>query len=155
MERLMSNDFTFKHDFRRIQWLPTLGLNELRAMCSGIVIYLIISIAGGQWTAWPIMLALPFGYLIFILPGFFLCQALARRGVDVAGWIGLILCLEVVAGDPVVFVLRKAFPRLVPVEKFGLLNFAVIIFVLRSEAEAVQASTETRGAEAKLGLLRR
>ncbi len=50
-------------------------------------------------------------------------------GKAFAGFITLALALGIVVGDPLVYILHKQRPDLVPVEKFRLLNFASILLV--------------------------
>ncbi|BBO83093.1 hypothetical protein DSCO28_36590 [Desulfosarcina ovata subsp. sediminis] len=127
------NDFYFKRDFKRIKWKETLWLNFIRAFFAGIV-YVIICIFAGEGNtfadAFKIILIFPFSYLFVILPMGLFMNFLSGIGVPFVGLVGIIFSLIVVLGDPIVFAIHKLKPTLVPVKKFRIINFRLIIFIL-------------------------
>lgn len=126
------SDFSFRRDFKRIQWVETLWLNCLRAAAAGIVWCIVFSILQPQdirhWLILPI--ALPLGYPVILLPIGLLAAFLSQRGLPWLGIVTLLFTLEVFPGDPLVFILHKVYPRLVPVQRFGFVNFRLVLFVL-------------------------
>ena len=103
----------------------TIIVNLLRSFFAG-VIWLSVAVAGGQAndsTVFLFPLAAPVLLLVFYL----LSQIL--RIVKLGG-LGSLLCMFMaVPGDPFVYILKQIRPGLVPVQKFGFINFAPMIYV--------------------------
>jgi len=135
-------DFSLRRDFRKIRWKETLLLNFVRSVFAGVawmVILFIMSVQmGGRapdlapWQA----LIFPLSYLTFFLPLGLVCMFLGEIGVPLIGLMTFVTASCVAVGDPLVFVLHKMIPGLVPVKNFGLLNFRLIIFVVADATEA-------------------
>lgn len=132
--------FSFREDFRKVQWARTFGLNLLRAVSAGIVWAIIRLFMGGEgagaglppWYMMPVYL--PAVYFTF-LPFFFVTAKiittfLGKSGEAVVGLLTLFFGLVVAVGDPLVYLLFKVRPRLVPTQSFSFVNLCIILFVL-------------------------
>ena len=134
------SDFSFWRDFKRIDWGASLWLNLMRATASGIVLCIVLFLiptGPGRAQSWqmPIcMLMMPLAYLLFLAPVGLLAAGLARRGLRWLVLVTFFCVLDILPGDPVVFILHKVCPRLVPVRQFGLFNFALVLWVIRDAA---------------------
>ncbi len=124
--------FSFRRDFKRVDWTGTFRVNFARAICSGIVwqipglIFLgfqDLSARISYFFIWPVM------YLtsLFVI---LLFSWIPFSAVILLPWV-LVNCI----GDPIVYILVKRFPNFFRVEKFGFLNFTVFIFVVRRPAD--------------------
>jgi formylglycine-generating enzyme required for sulfatase activity/predicted RNA-binding Zn-ribbon protein involved in translation (DUF1610 family) len=130
------SDFSFRRDFRRIQWGLTLQVNCLRAAAAGIVwciVLLLMFHSSGQpgWWKGPLsMLALPFVYPVFLLPIGMLFELLREKQLPrFIWWMYYGLIVMIMAGDPLVFVAQKLYPPLVPVRRFSVVNFTMAFWV--------------------------
>ncbi len=127
----MSNvDFSFKRDFNQIKWKETLWLNFLRALFAGPIWTIVMLSTGEPFSVAGTYLMFPLLYFVGALPIGLIGSFLSGLGVPFAGWFTILCSLLVVVGDPFVFVIHKVKPNLVPVEKFSIFNFKLIIFVL-------------------------
>lgn len=131
-------DFSWTRDFRHIKWKETLWLNFLRALFAGPVWTVLMLLTGGMRPAQAaVYLLFPLLYFVGFLPLGLIAALLSSLRVPCA-WLFVILCsLAVVVGDPFVFILYKVKPNIIPVHKFGILNFVLIIFVLDETAASV------------------
>ncbi|MCX6178622.1 MAG: hypothetical protein NT163_04520, partial [Chlorobiales bacterium] len=128
----MSEDFKFIRDFKKIDWKATLQVNALRAEVAGVLWMIITMFMGGGWNSliyifWPII------YFIYGLPIGLAISWLSGIGVPFVGWLGAIISATVVIGDPITSLLHKKWPDLIPVKKYDLLNWVLIIFVLENQ----------------------
>ena len=133
--------FSFRRDFKKVQWGRTLWLNLLRAFAAGVVWAIVMLIASFSnppsadappWYALPFIL--PIGYL-FVLPMFLITAKIFVAFTGDIGELGVGLAtilfgLALAVGDPLVFTLHRLKPALVPTEKFNFLNFALVLYVL-------------------------
>lgn len=133
--------FSFRRDFEKVQWRRTLWLNLLRAFCAGIVWGIVMLIASFSnpssagappWYALPFLL--PIGYL-FLLPIYLISAKIVTTfiggiGELAVGLTTMFLGLALAVGDPLVFILHRTNPAMVPTEKFKLLNFSLVLYVL-------------------------
>lgn len=124
-------DFSFKRDFKNIDWGSTLQVNLIRAAFAGLIWFIIRLFTGDSFSSSLIMLLFPVAYLIFLLPIGLVAGWLSSIGIPFIGLITVIISIFIVVGDPPTFILHKVNPRLVPVEQYGFLNFRIIIFVLK------------------------
>jgi len=132
--------FSFADDIKKVQWGRTICLNMMRALAAGIVWGIVLLVTGNgsggadapQWFMLPIML--PLGYLfivpMFLIIGKIMTAILGQLGEIGVGMMTLLMGLGLAVGDPLVYLLYKLKPALVPTEKFNILNFALILFVL-------------------------
>ena len=134
---------------RRARWGSTLWLNLLRAFAAGIVWglgILVVNLTTGEPSATPwytVPFVAPFTYLlfvpIFLLTGKIFTTFVGGIGELAVGFFSFVLSLMIAVGDPLVFLLHRQAPHLVPVDRFGFMNFKLVLFVLDTEpAEAVQ-----------------
>jgi len=133
--------FSFRKDFKKVQWGLTLWLNLLRAFAAGLVITIIVLLSGGNTGPnGPPLLAIPFivpiGYLI-ALPAYILLTkfvaAILGGGFVFELALFCIVAMPILvlaAGDPLVFTLYKLKPALVPTERFNFMNFTLCLWVL-------------------------
>lgn len=131
-------------DFKTVQWKPTAQLHLIRSVSAGLVwaVVLLLTVGnandGPPWWAMPFMLPV----LYFVGTPFYLVIAKAAAafgdmGKAFAGFIILALAVGIVVGDPLVYLLAKQRPDLVPVERFGFVNFVAVMFVTPPPAPIV------------------
>lgn len=137
-------------DFKSIQWGPTLQVNLLRAAAAGVV-WGVVSLLGflasvfdtRPGVEWPLLampalypIMMPFAYLIFLLPIGLVGGAVASFpnivGLVAAGVV-LMVALIVTVGDPLVWALHRARPRLVPIDRYPFVGFCLVLYVLRPQ----------------------
>jgi len=122
-------DFSFRRDFKRIRWRETLSLNMMRAAGAGsvwcVVFYAIFGsmpdISLPRWFPLLYPFVLPMVYLLFVFPIGLVADYLLDPGHDWPLWVNVIVLVWVLSfiwGDPLVFLLHKACPRAVPVDRF-------------------------------------
>jgi len=117
----------------------TIIVNLLRSFFAGVV-WMIVSMASGSGADSSVFF-FPIAAPVLLLVFYLLSQIL--RIVKLGG-VGSLLCiLMAVPGDPFVFILKQISPALVPVEKFGFLNFAPMFYVYDTVPAAKQAMGET------------
>jgi len=123
-------EFSFRRDLKSVVWGPTLLLNFFRSLAAGIA-WFIFSILINSTS--PSLLLFPIVYFIILLPTGLIAGKLSEAGVPFAGLFSMFISLLVIVGDPLVYILHKIKPELVPIEKFGFFNLRLIIFVLKNE----------------------
>jgi hypothetical protein len=132
-------------NLRDTHWIGTLHLNAVRVLSATatlILLYLIgrvTGIAGGPgWANVSILnvLTLPLALLIVGLSAIFLFRLAGSLGVpfmdSVAGLMALVMIVFIAVGDPLIWLVRKYYPAIVPVDQFGLLNPRAVIMVQRA-----------------------
>ena len=131
------NIFSFREDSRKVQWGSTLWLNFFRAFCAGTVWGVITLITNNPPMAGEFpWYSLPFVFPLALFFGFPMYTLVAKGFDAIMGgklaenFMTLLFSLGIIVGDPIVFVLHRIMPRLIPVEKFNFFNFIVFIFVL-------------------------
>jgi len=77
----------------------------------------------------PILLLHPIGYFPIILPIGLIAFFLTKANVPFAGLFAIFISLTIAIGDPLVYLVHKIKPELVPVEKYGFFNLQIIIYV--------------------------
>jgi hypothetical protein len=127
-------DFSFRRDFRRIDWPATLRLNLLRAVFAGLFWALLQLIAGqaSALVALVMVAAFPIGYAGFMLPFGLVAAWLASVGVPFAAWITGVFAVIVAVGDPLVWVLHRSRPSWVPADRPAFMSLRLVIFVMRA-----------------------
>jgi len=80
------------------------------------------------------LIAAPFGWLIVGLPAWLICQKLPAKakGIVALGFVLPFLLIGLV-GDPIIFIVSKVKPALIPVEKPGFMSFSAVLFVLKPQ----------------------
>ena len=132
-----------------IQWGATFKLNIIRAFIAGVVWTIIFYALGmekppGMPGLWLYIIIWPLGYLLFFLPLGLIAGFLNRIGIPFVGLLTFIPALMVIPADPIMFILHKATPNLVPVESYRFIDPAVSIRVYESgmPAEEVMVSKD-------------
>jgi hypothetical protein len=123
-------DFLWRRDFTHIRWKDTLWLNFLRALFAGPVWTAVMVLTGEPLAVAVVYLLFPLLYFGGGLPLGLTTALLSSLGVPYVGLFTILCSLLVVVGDPFVFILYKVKPNIIPVQKFSVLNFVLIIFVL-------------------------
>lgn len=141
--------FSFRKDFKKVQWGRTLWLNLLRAFAAGLVVAFIGLIFGGNTGPnGPPLLAIPFiaplGYLMALPAYILLTKIVAALGggfiFELALFCTVAMPIILLAvGDPLVFTLHRLKPELVPTEKFNFMNFTLCLWVLDPQKLAQDA----------------
>ncbi len=118
----------------KIQWRATLQLNVMRALLGGLLVTIVALVTGstsnesmGTIVAIPLVWAAL--YLVVLLPIALAAGQLGSMGVPFVGLFTIPALVFVVPGDPLVFLLHKIKPNLVPVQEIGFLNFSYVINV--------------------------
>lgn len=128
--------FSWKRDLNIVDWRATILHNLLRAACAGIVVSIIMLFfvpEVGVGSALLYVLIWPIGYLIFMLPMGLVAGFLSRVGVPFVGLLSIAFSLAIAIGDPLVWMLKRTKPEIVPVDKPGFFEFSVIVFVIDEE----------------------
>ncbi|NUM45469.1 MAG: hypothetical protein HUU38_12260 [Anaerolineales bacterium] len=120
--------FSLTKDFKHIQWGSTLWLALLRSL-SSTVMWFFIALALQDDAAFS-MLAFPVIYFAILLPAGLIASVLNDWGVPFVWFILLMASISIIVGDPLLWVINKIKPGIVPVEEYGFINFKLIIFVL-------------------------
>ena len=124
------SDFSIRRDWKQINWKATFQFNVFRSVCS-VPMWALLIILSGQKLSWVVLL-FPVFYFGFWLPFGLLCSWLARIGVPFIGLLSVISSLVIVVGDPIVWIISKIKPELVPIEKPKFLDFHLIVFALHN-----------------------
>ena len=137
MGTLILRDLSFSRDFRSIKWGATLQYNLLRAFCAGVIITCCMLFSSqfehNRVSALIYLLLWPLGYLIFFIPLVLLLSFLSSS-VPFAGLLALLFAILLVSiGDPVVCVLKRLFPKLVPAERPPLFSTNLLNFILEAD----------------------
>ncbi|MCX6857772.1 MAG: hypothetical protein NTV80_23045 [Verrucomicrobia bacterium] len=127
-------DFSFRLHWRAILWGATLRLHFTRYFAGG----LIFGIAGSVANHHPDLIGAgivtsPFVALYALalaIVGKITSIFLDDLAKVIVGLLSFFLLPFMICGDPLLWLLRRQFPRLVPVEKFSFINFKAVIFAL-------------------------
>jgi len=137
------NTFSWKRDFKNVNWQATLKYNAFRAAGAGIVWCIFELMSGAGLHALPMIVAFPIGYFIFLLPIGLITAWLSGIGVPWVGLVNFLFALMLVVGDPLVFILKKVKPALVPIDRPGFVNFKLVIFIINEPTAETVGQTET------------
>lgn len=125
------NDFQISRDFSLIRWPVTFGFNALRASCAGIVLATLSVFMEIGYSAIE-LLVFVFGYpllaLIVIIPASLIFSWLAF--IPFIGLLSMLLSFFIAIGDPLLWVLHKIFPGLIPIDFPPLFSLKPLIYVL-------------------------
>ncbi len=124
-------------EFKSVDWKATLLLHLVRSGSAGVLWATVALLAGaagsGVWWAMPVLM--PVMYFIGMPMYLFIAKIVASMlggdgfGPAIVGLMALAFALGIVVGDPIVYVLHKKWPELVPVEHFAFFNLVVVLFV--------------------------
>lgn len=149
-DSVILRDFSFTRDFRRIRWLATIWFNVLRAICAGSVVTLLFFLMlffvrnnpelknndGTLSTMMAFMpLFWPIGSYIGLFPFTLLFRGIAAVFPDGFGFFILIpvfffTAFAVSIGDPLVCILKKFFPKIVPMDDPPLFSTHFVFWLL-------------------------
>jgi hypothetical protein len=134
-----SGNFLRQRDLRVVQWGATAQLNILRALIAGLVWTVLLLAAtawepaglGALWWVIPLLtIALLLGLVLLFLPTAWLMSFVPWNvGPVVVNAVNLVAGLAVLVGDPLVFMLCRRWPALVPAGEFRPFNWALVVFV--------------------------
>jgi hypothetical protein len=135
------NTFSWKRDFKNINWPETLKYCLIRAFWAGVA-WALLGVAAGAGNlsgqtlhAATIPLGFVILYFVLLLPIGLAAGWLSSMRVPFAGFISLIFSLMVAVGDPLVFIVFKLKrSKGLPVENPGFINFKIIIFIINERA---------------------
>ena len=142
MSNVITRPFSLTRDFRSIMWGATFQYNVLRAACAGLVVAIIMTVVAikappGQGPPIPIIMLLPIFWPIAFFLVFFpasLVIAWFSELIPAAAFVAVCYALMFVAiGDPIVCILRRYFPRLVPVERPAFFSVRPIYWILKPD----------------------
>lgn len=136
----MSAEFSLKRDFRFIAWGRTIQFNIVRSVIASVIWAIVLAAGEGRTDSLTIAAALPIGYLGILMPIGVVAGWLASLGVPFVGWYSIIFALVVIVADPVIFVLHRWLPRLLPIKDPGFLNLKLIIFLVDEEKRRNQTA---------------
>jgi hypothetical protein len=130
---IILREFSFTRDFRKIDWGPTIWYNLLRAGCAGLMLGILMFIfpqgTHDRFTAIAAPLVWPILYLVVFLPMGVAFSVL--RNLPFVGLLAPFFAFMAVAiGDPILCVLHKIIPRIVPVESTPIFSLNLIFWVL-------------------------
>ena len=127
----MGQSFDYSQDSARVSWRQTIIFNMIRMLLGGTIIALVSVIATREVGALALISA-PLSWLVVGLPAWIICQKLppTPKGI-VALFFVLPYLLIGMAGDPLLFVLAKVKPSLIPVEQPSFMSFSAVLFVLK------------------------
>lgn len=131
-------DFNFKRDFKFVQWKETVKVNVIRAVVAGPVWFVLSLIMGNSLKqALILIIATPIAYLACLMPIGIFCGYLSSKGVSWVGFITLIGAIAIVVADPIVYAIHRSKPELIPVKKYGIFNFVLLIYVIDEERQGL------------------
>ncbi len=114
----------------------TLWVNVLRGAAAGVVWMVVFLVRGSpdmsRAMAFMFPIGLPIGMITImpIISGFF--RMLTSMGVPFMGLGNIVIALLVVPGDPIIYILHKVKPELVPVQEYNFLTWNPFIIVTKS-----------------------
>lgn len=122
----------FSINWNRVMWKETLWLNFLRAICVTPVVLIFTALSNGEMITailWPLnyFLMVPILLFLFRPVAFWILGPLANLL-----WIPICL-IFICGGDPIVFLISKIKPQLVPIQGFKFINLELFIFVEKPE----------------------
>ncbi|HEU4990761.1 MAG TPA: hypothetical protein VFT41_13330 [Gemmatimonadaceae bacterium] len=133
--------FSWRRDFGRVRWSTTAWVNLLRGVAAGVVwglVWLVVTRGrgGGRggltwWSLPAVAVAAYAGFTMVFLPA---ARAIAVRKGDRGSRLvrrAAFLCgLPIAVGDPLVYALRRKWPRAVAETPMRPFNATLVLFVL-------------------------
>jgi len=118
----------------KILWKETIWLNFLRPACALPLLIFVLSNSNSNSELDPLFLAIyPIIYLPMVVPllMFFkvICEATGKQLAPLL--IIPINILFISGGDPLLFLLSKLIPSLVPIKDYPIFSFDAVIFVIK------------------------
>jgi hypothetical protein len=127
--------FSFRRDWRAVDWGDTLKLHLTRCVAAAVIWSIVSLFAGSSISPGTVLIGLPVFYA-FMVPVYLVVTKIITgfMGEDIGGLVmgvmTLIFIIGIAVGDPLLYALRRRWPHLTPVERFGFVNFTVFMFVL-------------------------
>ncbi|MCS5699338.1 hypothetical protein NZK32_09835 [Cyanobium sp. FGCU-52] len=120
-------------DFDKILWKQTLWINFLRPLCALPALIAFSSLTGNSSGTPLFFVSYPLLYLFLFVPILLLIKIIAQAaGGPLAGLLTVPLALIMITGgDPIVFIISKVKPDLVPIQNYPILSFDLAMFVLK------------------------
>ncbi len=123
-------------------WIETFYLNGVRVLSATITLVVLFLIgrltgvlSGSQWSNMPFVniLLMPAALLVIGLGVILAFRVAGSMGVPMmegpAGLMSLIMIVFIAVGDPLIWIVRKYYPRIVPVRSFNIINPRAVILV--------------------------
>lgn len=122
-------------------WFTTLHLNIARAVSATVTLvflYLIGCLIGAFSVAEILgVFVIPLGLLCVGVAAILVFRAAGAVGVPfmkpIEGLLALMMIVFIAIGDPLLWLLRRWYPNIVPVHRFRILNFRAVILVQEDE----------------------
>jgi len=124
------------------RWIETLHLNGVRVLSAAItlvVLYLVGRLtgilSGPQWAnaSFINILFMPAALLSIGLAVILVFRLAGSMGVPMmegpAGLMSLVMIVFIAVGDPLIWIVRKYYPGIVPVQRFNIINPRAVILV--------------------------
>lgn len=128
-------------NFDRILWKETLWVNLLRAFCA-LPILIIFSVSQSVGLSTSFFIFYPFLYILLAAPLLILLkQLIIAIAGEMAGVMMIFVMIPLVfifiaGGDPIVFLIKKLKPDLIPLESYPFICLDIAIFVLKNDTSA-------------------
>src|ERR1700730_6849101 len=122
--------FSLKNNFKKIQWGPTFLLHLMRAFSAGLIWCLVMMLTGARGTVPPLSLLLTFPIIYFtFVPMILVISKIMSIFIDVLGegfyaMVSFFFALLIIVGDPLLFVVNRLKPGILPAAKFNIVNFS-------------------------------
>jgi hypothetical protein len=135
------------NELKNMRFKETLWVNFLRGAAAGAVWMVIMLIVRppdmpiGLAFSYPIAMPLALVTIIPICWAFF--SLLISMGVPFMGLGHLILALFVIPGDPIMFVIHKVAPNIVPIERYSFITWNPYIFVTEGLTSGIRTTGTT------------
>lgn len=134
-------DFSFRRDLKYVDWKKTIQLNAMRAAAAGLIVGSLMAVVvvsmGTTLGERAVGLAFPLIYAVILpigLPMYFaiavVCGKLGELGVPFVGWLPVFMAIMFAFGDPLIYLLHRSRPDLVPVDQPSVISLRLVIFVL-------------------------
>jgi hypothetical protein len=143
----MSEKFSWKQDIKIVDWGSTIKYNLMRAVAAGVVWGFFMLVTD------PTKNALPALFTPILFPVIYLCLVTVVVGVLslyarspfpfaelIAALTMLFWAFVVAVGDPLIYLLHKRKPEIVPVRQPRFFDFHLIVFVLRNQFQPKSGS---------------
>lgn len=139
----------------RTLWGPTIQVNFMRGLASGVTALVLSFALGGpskpgEPSPWLFPVAVPLAYLFLFVPLGYVAELVGRIGIPFGGLFQLPALFFGMLGDPVLYVLHRLAPPLVPADELKFINFAYGIKVFAG-SETQAAPTDAPQAQKRAG----
>ena len=139
--------------FKNARFKETVWLNLVRGAAAGVVWMIILFIANPPEAKKAMLLTFPFGLaigMVTIMPiisGIF--KVMGSMGIPFMGLGNVVIALLVVPGDPILYLLHKIKPEIVPVQDYKFITWNPFIVV--TDESVTQMAMEETTKKARIG----